>query len=72
MAGIGTFQPWMTPVGGLLLIVAHVLNLKRRWMAPCVKQNCCAVATSDEALPQDVIPLSGERVEHASNLARAS
>ncbi|MCU0706747.1 MAG: MerC domain-containing protein [Pirellula sp.] len=72
MAGIGTFQPWMTPIGGLLLIMAHVLNLKRRWMAPCIKQNCCAGAESDEAIPQNVIPLTGDCVDGASNLARAS
>lgn len=30
LAGIGSIQPWMTPMGGLLLIAAHGLNLQRR------------------------------------------
>jgi len=30
LAGIGAFQPWMTPLGGVLLIAAHGLNLGRR------------------------------------------
>lgn len=30
LAGIGAIQPWMTPLGGVLLIAAHGLNLSRR------------------------------------------
>jgi hypothetical protein len=30
LAGIGSIQPWMTPLGGVLLIAAHGLNLHRR------------------------------------------
>lgn len=28
LAGIGSFQPWMTPLGGVFLMVAHGLNLR--------------------------------------------
>ena len=28
------FQPWMTPLGGVFLVLAHILNLRRR-MSPC-------------------------------------
>jgi hypothetical protein len=28
--GLAGLQPWMTPMGGLLLIAAHGLNLRRR------------------------------------------
>jgi ABC-type nickel/cobalt efflux system permease component RcnA len=67
MAGLGSFQPWMTPIGGLLLILAHALNLKRRWKPSCLKPNCCAEAGS-----QDVLPLTEDRVDNATSLARAS
>lgn len=30
LAGFGSIQPWMTPLGGVLLIAAHGLNLHRR------------------------------------------
>ena len=49
MAGITVAQPWMTPVGGLLLILAHGLNMRRRWKSACGNPNCCA---------------SGQDVEH--------
>ena len=29
MAGVGNIQPWLTPLGGALLIAAHGLNLSR-------------------------------------------
>jgi hypothetical protein len=67
IAGIGSFQPWMTPIGGFLLILAHALNLKRRWKAPCIKRDCCDATES-----QDVIPLTEDRVDTATSLARAS
>jgi hypothetical protein len=28
LAGIGSFQPWMTPLGGVFLMFAHGLNLR--------------------------------------------
>lgn len=34
---IAVFQPWMTPLGGLLLVFAHGLNLRRR---VCSKSRC--------------------------------
>lgn len=34
---IAVFQPWMTPLGGLLLVFAHGLNLRRR---VCPKSRC--------------------------------
>jgi len=37
LAGIGAVQPWMTPLGGLLLIAAHGLNLRRR---KCLSFGC--------------------------------
>ena len=37
MAGVAGLQPWMTPVGGALLIFAHGLNLRRRLQ----KSACC-------------------------------
>ena len=37
MAGVVGLQPWMTPVGGALLIFAHGLNLRRRLQ----KSACC-------------------------------
>lgn len=40
LAGIGLVQPWMTPIGGLLLIAAHVLNLRRR-LAAQRSELCC-------------------------------
>jgi hypothetical protein len=30
MAGVAGIQPWMTPLGGALLICAHGLNMRRR------------------------------------------
>jgi hypothetical protein len=38
VAGLSPIQPWLTPIGGLLLIVAHGLNLRRRKDA-CIA--CC-------------------------------
>jgi hypothetical protein len=67
MAGIGSFQPWMTPIGGFLLILAHAFNLKRRWKAPCIKRDCCT-----ESENHGVIPLTEDRVETGTSLARAS
>ena len=37
IAGVAGLQPWMTPVGGALLIFAHGLNLRRRLQ----KSACC-------------------------------
>jgi len=37
LAGIGAIQPWMTPLGGFLLIAAHGLNLRRR---TCQSSGC--------------------------------
>ena len=34
---MATIQPWMTPLGGLLLVVAHGLNLRRR---VCTRSGC--------------------------------
>lgn len=41
------YQPWMTPIGGCLLMLAHAFNLTRR-RSSCGNKNCqCAVKTSD-------------------------
>jgi hypothetical protein len=48
VAGLSPIQPWLTPIGGLLLIVAHGLNLRRRRDA-CIA--CCEpnLPSSDNA-----------------------
>lgn len=56
VAGLSPVQPWLTPVGGLLLILAHGLNLRRR-RDPCVA--CC----------EPSLPTNGDSV---AELARAS
>lgn len=37
LAGIGSIQPWMTPLGGAFLIAAHGLNIRRR---RCNSEDC--------------------------------
>jgi len=66
MAGMSIAQPWMTPVGGLLLIVAHGLNMRRRWRSECGRANCCA-GQSEAELLQMPNASTGD-----STLARAS
>jgi hypothetical protein len=44
-SGMGTavfakIQPWMTPVGGLLLIAAHFLNLRRGFKVCQARCDC--------------------------------
>jgi hypothetical protein len=65
-AGMSIAQPWMTPVGGLLLIVAHGLNMRRRWRPACGKAHCCAAQPEAELL-QLPAASTGD-----STLARAS
>jgi hypothetical protein len=66
MAGMSIAQPWMTPVGGLLLIVAHGLNMRRRWKTDCGSPNCCANDPAGELL------LMPEPSSSEAPLARAS
>lgn len=33
-------QPWMTPIGGLLLMIAHGLNMKRAWGSCSTRCGC--------------------------------
>ena len=40
---IAIVQPWMTPLGGLLLVVAHGLNLRRR---VCNRKGCNCLTNS--------------------------
>jgi hypothetical protein len=68
MAGLGVAHPWMTPIGGLLLIAAHGLNMKRRWKASCEKAHCCGGTCSEE----QVIKLPELEAAGSSTLARAS
>ena len=73
MAGLGVAHPWMTPIGGLLLIAAHGFNMKRRWKASCEKAHCCGGACSEEQvikLPELELPELG--AGGSSTLARAS
>ena len=48
---IAVFQPWMTPLGGLLLVFAHGLNLRRRI---CSKIRCqCNASAASSHRPDD-------------------
>lgn len=62
MAGLGMAQPWMTPLGGLLLIVAHGLNMRRRG------HRCSGSHPHDGC----VIKLPEHESSDAATLARAS
>lgn len=42
MAGMGQLQPWMTPLGGVLLMMAHGLNISRRRRSVCSRSGCRA------------------------------
>jgi len=71
MAGLSIAHPWMTPVGGLLLIIAHALNMRRRWKSERNHPNCCAADHDAE-----LIAMPGQRSVDTSladtSLARAS
>lgn len=51
MAGLAVAQPWMTPIGGFLLILAHGLNIRRKWKSSCDANRCCTPSVSQEQLP---------------------
>ncbi|MFN6127786.1 MAG: MerC domain-containing protein [Planctomycetota bacterium] len=70
MAGMGLAQPWMTPIGGLLLILAHGLNMRRRWSSSCDKRHCCLPSHHQETMI--AIPLSDRDSTESPTLARAS
>lgn len=63
MVSIAGVQPWLTPLGGMLLILAHALNLKhrRRDLAAC----CPAPSHLDGYLPERLracnVGMEGER-----------
>ncbi|MFN7626289.1 MAG: MerC domain-containing protein [Pirellula sp.] len=64
-------QPWMTPIGGLLLIVAHGLNLRRR--TGC-SLKCCSTVDAVEELEvsRNILdPMDGS-LESSRELAKAS
>lgn len=47
-ATVAWFQPWMTPIGGLFLVLAHALNLSRR-IRVCGSVACgCSDSNGDE------------------------
>lgn len=47
ISAVAPYQPWMTPIGGCLLIIAHSLNLLRR-RSSCGNSNCqCATRSAD-------------------------
>ncbi len=48
-------QPWMTPLGGLLLVIAHTLNLRRRFSA--CGPNCGCSHSDSESTRGIPIPL---------------
>lgn len=70
MAGMGLAQPWMTPIGGLLLILAHGLNMRRRWSSSCDKRHCCLPSHHQETMI--ATPLSDRDSTESPTLARAS
>ncbi|MBM3963618.1 MAG: MerC domain-containing protein [Planctomycetes bacterium] len=64
-------QPWMTPIGGLLLIIAHGVNLRRRTQCSL---KCCSAEESVED-PNNSHSLLEPRVsslETSRELAKAS
>jgi hypothetical protein len=66
LAGVGIFQPWMTPIGGVLLVIAHGLNLRRR--LGC--SSACCPGSNSEA---DLLAMPDGSVGASScSLARAS
>jgi hypothetical protein len=67
MAGMGWVQPWMTPLGGLLLILAHAMNLRRRLGFGCSRA-CC----HDEVDDASLLPMPADGIEGIQTLARAS
>ncbi|XZE34890.1 MerC domain-containing protein [Pirellulaceae bacterium SH501] len=46
-----TIQPWMTPIGGALLILAHFFNIRRSWGGCPAKCGCSVSEEVDEELP---------------------
>ena len=64
-------QPWMTPIGGLLLIVAHGLNLRRRMQCSL---KCCSVDDSAEDVTGSCRTLEpmDSSLETSRELAKAS
>lgn len=65
------FQPWMTPIGGLLLIVAHGLNLRRRTQCSL---KCCSEADAVDNLPDtpSILEPMDNSLETSRELAKAS
>jgi hypothetical protein len=64
-------QPWMTPIGGLLLIVAHGLNLRRR--AICSLKCCSEIASAqDLADSRRTLEPIDSSLEASRELAKAS
>jgi hypothetical protein len=51
MAGLAVAQPWMTPIGGFFLILAHGLNIRRKWKESCDANRCCSATVSEELPP---------------------
>jgi len=60
-------QPWMTPIGGLLLIVAHGLNLRRR--SQCSLKCCSAYGPADTC---GILEPMEPALETSRELAKAS
>lgn len=64
MVSIAGVQPWLTPMGGVLLILAHALNLKHRRRDPSA---CCPAPSHavDGYLPERLracnVEMEGER-----------
>lgn len=48
LAGIGSIQPWMTPLGGIFLIAAHGLNIQRR--RKCNALGCLSASCDADSL----------------------
>jgi hypothetical protein len=71
VAGMGLAQPWMTPLGGLLLILAHGLNMKRRWTPSCSSVRCCNALHDHEHVVK-IVHCDATDARDAANLARAS
>jgi len=65
------FQPWMTPIGGLLLIVAHGLNLRRRTQCSL---KCCSAEESveDPNNSHSILEPLGSSMDTSRELAKAS
>ena len=54
---LNSAQPWMTPLGGLLLVLAHGLNLRRRI---CSGNNCeCGSGRASSFRQKETNPLFG-------------